>query len=76
VITEGADRLKDGAKVTLPGDPAAGGAVDRQGGAANGARSVPQPAAVRRANVRAASARGSSAMMAVAGRAHRRSWVA
>jgi multidrug efflux system membrane fusion protein len=34
VITEGADRLKDGAKVTLPGDrPAAGGAAG-----ANGAR--------------------------------------
>jgi multidrug efflux system membrane fusion protein len=33
VITEGADRLKDGAKVTLPGDkPAAGGAGGRQGG--------------------------------------------
>jgi multidrug efflux system membrane fusion protein len=33
VITEGADRLKDGAKVTLPGDkPAAGGTGGRQGG--------------------------------------------
>jgi multidrug efflux system membrane fusion protein len=33
VITEGADRLKDGAQVTLPGDkPAFGGAGKRQGG--------------------------------------------
>jgi multidrug efflux system membrane fusion protein len=33
VITEGADRLKDGAKVTLPGDkPAGGGAGGRRGG--------------------------------------------
>lgn len=33
VITEGADRLKDGAKVTLPGDkPAGAGAGGRQGG--------------------------------------------
>ena len=32
VITEGADRLKDGAKVTLPGDkPAAGGGGGRRG---------------------------------------------
>jgi multidrug efflux system membrane fusion protein len=29
VITEGADRLKDGAKVTLPGDAPAAGAVGR-----------------------------------------------
>ena len=32
VITEGADRLKDGAKVTLPGDRPQGGAGGRQGG--------------------------------------------
>ena len=39
VITEGADRLKDGAKVTLPGDkPAGGGAGDRQGGRGEGAQ--------------------------------------
>jgi multidrug efflux system membrane fusion protein len=31
VITEGADRLKDGAKVTLPGDRPQGGAGGRQG---------------------------------------------
>lgn len=38
VITEGADRLKDGAKVTLPGDkPAAGGAGGRRGGRGEGA---------------------------------------
>jgi multidrug efflux system membrane fusion protein len=37
VITEGADRLKDGAKVTLPGDkPAAGGAGRRGGRAGRG----------------------------------------
>jgi multidrug efflux system membrane fusion protein len=33
VITEGADRLKDGAKVSLPGDRPQGGADSRQGGA-------------------------------------------
>ena len=40
VITEGADRLKDGAKVTLPGDkPAAGGAGGgRRGGPRRGRR--------------------------------------
>ncbi|MEN3278624.1 MAG: rane fusion protein multidrug efflux system [Massilia sp.] len=32
VITEGADRLKDGAKVTLPGDRPQGAAGSRQGG--------------------------------------------
>jgi len=32
VITEGADRLKDGAKVTLPGDRPQGAAGGRQGG--------------------------------------------
>ena len=36
VITEGADRLKDGARVVLPGDAASGGA---RAGAASGARS-------------------------------------
>ncbi len=37
VITEGADRLKDGAKVTLPGDkPAGAGAGGRQGGRGEG----------------------------------------
>jgi multidrug efflux system membrane fusion protein len=50
VITEGADRLKDGAKVTLPGDrPAQGGAGGRQGGRAargeQGAAAGAQPAA-------------------------------
>jgi membrane fusion protein, multidrug efflux system len=44
VITEGADRLKDGARVTLPGDAPAAGAGGRRGaasgasGAASGAR--------------------------------------
>ncbi len=53
VITEGADRLKDGAKVTLPGDkPAGGGAGGRQGG--RGERGAAPPRA-RRANARAAS---------------------
>ena len=32
VITEGADRLSDGAKVKLPGDPPSGAAGDGQGG--------------------------------------------
>ncbi|ALK98075.1 secretion protein HlyD [Massilia sp. WF1] len=49
VITEGADRLKDGAKVTLPGDRPAGGAGGRrgqggQGGAAQPAEGSAQPA--------------------------------
>ncbi len=40
VITEGADRLKDGAKVTLPGDKpqAGGGRRGERGGAGRGAR--------------------------------------
>ena len=39
VITEGADRLKDGAKVTLPGDkPQAGGAGGRRGERGGGGR--------------------------------------
>jgi multidrug efflux system membrane fusion protein len=37
VITEGGDRLKDGAKVVLPGDAAASGARGRRGAAASGA---------------------------------------
>jgi multidrug efflux system membrane fusion protein len=47
VITEGADRLKDGAKVSLPGDrPAGGGAGGRRGqgggaGAGAGGQGVP-----------------------------------
>src|SRR5450830_1300686 len=47
VITEGADRLKDGAKVTLPGDRPAGGYGGGQGGrrgnrgGAGGAASAP-----------------------------------
>ncbi|SFU86372.1 MdtA/MuxA family multidrug efflux RND transporter periplasmic adaptor subunit [Pseudoduganella namucuonensis] len=50
VITEGADRLKDGAKVTLPGDkPAAGGGGRRgnrggQGGGQAGADGASPPA--------------------------------
>jgi multidrug efflux system membrane fusion protein len=38
VITEGADRLKDGAKVTLPGDKPAAGAGGRRGGRGGAAR--------------------------------------
>ena len=38
VITEGADRLKDGARVVLPGDRAASGAAGMPGRAASGAR--------------------------------------
>jgi multidrug efflux system membrane fusion protein len=49
VITEGADRLKDGAKVTLPGDrPAGGGAGGggrRRGGANAGGAAQTAPAA-------------------------------
>lgn len=50
VITEGADRLRDGARVTLPGDPAPGagpgGAGRRRGASAPGAAaSGPLPAA-------------------------------
>lgn len=41
VITEGADRLKDGARVVLPGDPPGGGA-GRQGRRPQGAASAPQ----------------------------------
>jgi multidrug efflux system membrane fusion protein len=42
VITEGADRLKDGAKVTLPGDkPAAGGGTGRRGGRRNAEGAAP-----------------------------------
>ena len=51
VITEGADRLKDGAKVTLPGDrPAAGGGKSERGErggrrSREGAAATPAPAA-------------------------------
>jgi multidrug efflux system membrane fusion protein len=45
VITEGADRLKDGAKVTLPGDrPAAGGANGERRGRRQGADGAAAPA--------------------------------
>jgi multidrug efflux system membrane fusion protein len=43
VITEGADRLKDGARVVLPGDaPGAGGGAGRQGRRPQGAASAPR----------------------------------
>ncbi len=43
VITEGADRLKDGARVVLPGDaPGAGGGMGRQGRRPQGAASAPR----------------------------------
>lgn len=43
VITEGADRLKDGARVVLPGDaPGAGGGMGRQGRRAQGGASAPR----------------------------------
>ncbi|MDQ2823707.1 MAG: efflux RND transporter periplasmic adaptor subunit [Pseudomonadota bacterium] len=54
VITEGADRLKDGAKVTLPGDRPAGGGAGARGehsgrrsreGAAGAPAATPAPAA-------------------------------
>ncbi|MFL6708993.1 MAG: efflux RND transporter periplasmic adaptor subunit [Massilia sp.] len=58
VITEGADRLKDGAKVTLPGDRPAGGQVGQGGrrgnrggaGAAAGGAAGGAPAAAPAAN--------------------------
>ena len=43
VITEGADRLKDGAKVTLPGDRPQGGAGGRQGGRGGAAAQGERP---------------------------------
>ncbi|WP_230030001.1 efflux RND transporter periplasmic adaptor subunit, partial [Massilia sp. Bi118] len=46
VITEGADRLKDGAKVSLPGDrPAGAGAGGRRGQGGQGAAAAPGTAA-------------------------------
>jgi len=43
VITEGADRLKDGARVVLPGDaPSAGGGMGRQGRRPQGGASAPR----------------------------------
>jgi multidrug efflux system membrane fusion protein len=43
VITEGADRLKDGARVVLPGDAAgAGGGMGRQGRRPQGGASAPR----------------------------------
>lgn len=43
VITEGADRLKDGARVVLPGDaPGAGGGMGRQGRRPQGGASAPR----------------------------------
>jgi multidrug efflux system membrane fusion protein len=45
VITEGADRLKDGAKVTLPGDrPAGAGAGGRRGQGGQGGQGAATPA--------------------------------
>ncbi|SHG57170.1 efflux RND transporter periplasmic adaptor subunit [Massilia sp. CF038] len=41
VITEGADRLKDGAKVTLPGDKPAAGGGGRRGGRNGAGRGTP-----------------------------------
>jgi multidrug efflux system membrane fusion protein len=79
VITEGADRLKDGAKVTLPGDkPAAGGAgggrrgnrggAGRQGGAPAEAPAAGAPAA----SAPAASASADAAASAPPAGEHRR----
>lgn len=42
VITEGADRLKDGARVVLPGDAPGGGGMGRQGRRAQGGASAPR----------------------------------
>jgi multidrug efflux system membrane fusion protein len=42
VITEGADRLKDGARVVLPGDAPGAGGMGRQGRRPQGGASAPQ----------------------------------
>ncbi|MDB5762990.1 MAG: secretion protein HlyD [Herminiimonas sp.] len=61
VITEGADRLKDGAQVMLPGDkPAAGGAGKRQGGRRPGGAASGAPAAAGSASVPASDAPAST----------------
>ena len=41
VITEGADRLKDGASVVLPGDQPRAGGADGAGGGVGGKRKRP-----------------------------------
>jgi membrane fusion protein, multidrug efflux system len=70
VITEGADRLKDGAKVILPGDkPAVGGAGGR-GRGKRGAR--PDAAAAAASPASAAPASSSGAAPEAAEPAHRR----
>ncbi|HEY0062827.1 MAG TPA: efflux RND transporter periplasmic adaptor subunit [Telluria sp.] len=63
VITEGADRLKDGAKVTLPGDkPAAGGAgAGRRGGRNGGGRGAQTEGAAPAAGATAPAAPGATA---------------
>ena len=61
VITEGADRLKDGAKVILPGDkPAAGGQGGRRGGRRNAEGAAPAAGAPAAAPGAAASAPAAS----------------
>jgi multidrug efflux system membrane fusion protein len=69
VITEGADRLKDGARVTLPGDkPAAGGAGRRQD-----ERKARPAAPAEGAAAASSSASGSAASTPPAGRSRRSS---
>lgn len=74
VITEGADRLRDGARVMLPGDTPGGqgfqpGGRRRQGGAAgpSGAASGPRPGASAPAAGASAPWAGASAMMGAGG---------
>lgn len=85
VITEGADRLKDGAKVTLPGDkPQAGGAGGRRGerggagrreppaeGAATPAAPAPAPAVAAPATAPAAATPAEPAAAPAAGERRR-----
>jgi multidrug efflux system membrane fusion protein len=74
VITEGADRLKDGAKVTLPGDkPAGGGAGGGRRGGKRGAAPVASAEAPAASAAAAASAPADAAASAPpAGERHRR----
>lgn len=74
VITEGADRLKDGAKVTLPGDKPAGGGA---GGGRRGGKRGAAPAASAEAPAASAAAAASAPADAAAsappaGERHRR----
>ncbi len=74
VITEGADRLKDGAKVTLPGDKPAGGGAGggRRGNRGGAGRQGAVPAEAPAASAPAASASADAAASAPPAGEHRR----